>query len=91
MRKPYSALNLGDGIAVVLILVWLSVGVGPWWLGWVIFFVSGVGNIVGSIISKRFKVVELAREGAEVETDEDVTVSQFRRYAGKGRSKKNAD
>lgn len=29
-------MTVGDGLAVVAILAWLSIAVGPWWLGPVI-------------------------------------------------------
>lgn len=35
---------LGDGVLLLAMLIWLSVGVGPWWLGVVLFFGAMIVN-----------------------------------------------
>ena len=47
MSKDIGALiKLGDGLTIVAMLVWLSVSVGPWWLGLLIFVVAWVVNTI---------------------------------------------
>lgn len=35
----------GDGLLLIALLVWLSVRVGPWWLGVVLFVAAWVVNL----------------------------------------------
>jgi hypothetical protein len=39
-------MKLGDGIAIAGMLIWLSVSVGPWWLGAVLFVVAWWVNVL---------------------------------------------
>ena len=48
MRMP-----LGDGLGILAMLVWLSVSVGPWWIGAVVFFGVLVVNIWDQNIRRR--------------------------------------
>lgn len=51
----------GDTLLMYLILFWLSIGVGPWWLGLVGFFGSYVINLVHHYMLVRKKVDEMEK------------------------------
>ena len=51
----------GDTILMYLILIWLSVGIGPWWLGLVGFVVSYAINLVHHYMLTHKKIDELEK------------------------------
>lgn len=44
--SEHTSIPLGDGLAHLAVLVWLSVAVGPWWVGLTIFLVAIAVNVV---------------------------------------------
>ncbi len=39
-------MKFGDGLGIIAMLVWLSIAVGPWWVGLAIFGGVAVANII---------------------------------------------
>lgn len=39
-------MNIGDAVFALALLVWMSVSVGPWWIGVLIFLVAWVVNLL---------------------------------------------
>lgn len=39
-------MKVGDELLLIALLVWLSVRVGPWWLGVVLFVAAWVVNLI---------------------------------------------
>ena len=39
-------MKLGDGIVIAGMLIWLSVSVGPWWVGLLLFAGAWVANLL---------------------------------------------
>lgn len=42
--KTTATFRLGDALGIYAIIIWLSVGVGPWWLGVVLVVGAAVIN-----------------------------------------------
>jgi len=37
-------MKLGDGLLCLAMLVWISIAVGPWWVGLLLFVSAGIIN-----------------------------------------------
>jgi hypothetical protein len=46
-------LNIGNNVIALAMLVWMSVSVGPWWVGVIIFLCGMVMNLVVQLGKKK--------------------------------------
>lgn len=46
-------LNLGDAILLFSLFIWVTIEVGPWWLGVSIFILAIILNIIGDNIRRK--------------------------------------
>lgn len=45
--------NAGNGIVTLTMLVWMSVAVGPWWIGVIIFLCGMILNLLVTLAKKK--------------------------------------
>ena len=46
-------MKLGDGVVCLAMLVWLTVAVGPWWVGVTLFCGAMVLNLIHDEVKRR--------------------------------------